>query len=268
MLLKLYDMDWNFKGILWKEVKDISTFSAQENWSNWKLTISINQTWDLLNFQIWDEIKYYQNNELLFYWNILEIEFEENISYNFIKLNCVSIWNFITNWKINKNYDDTLENIVSDLITNYNNIRNKEVLKLWNIINTGNIQIQIWEKNYLDYFKEAAKKANQNFFIDKNWYINFSEWEPYRLFFAKEIENIKNIQTSSYIVNIQDIVNSISVRVNKNYNYYKIKPLDKIQILNSSKYNDTYKVSKISYWKRNAEVELENFISFTKLLWD
>jgi len=268
-MIKIYNINWIFKWILWDELKDFSTFSAQENWWNWKLSLSIKYEKDLINFEIWDIVKYYQKNILLFSGNITEIEQDENVEFNFYQLNVVWIAHFIANYKHNQNYNDTLLNITNNLITAYNSERWQNILSLWILPTDSNTyNIAIWEKNFLDYFKELSKLSKFNFFINELWNVNFKEQNNHTLIFGWEIESIKNIKTDPNLIAENKIFNSIWIIVNNQYNYYEIKPLDKIKILNNNKYKEIYTVAKIQYWKEKSVIELENFISFTKLLWN
>ena len=247
-MIKLYSIDWIFKWVLWDELKDISTFSAQENWWNWRLTLSLKYSKTLLNFEIWDIIKYYKNNKLLYSGNILEIEQEENINFNFIKLNVIWLAHFTANFKMSQNYNDTIINIVTDIIAKYNTERWQTILSLWDIItDTNSYTIDIWEKTYLQYFEELSKKSWIKFYIDDFWQVNFGIWNNHTLTFWWEIESIRNIKTSELITS-QEIFNSIWIIVNNEYDYYGIKPLDKIKIQNNNKYKEIYTVAKVNYW--------------------
>lgn len=266
-MIKIYSITWTLKTVLWDELKDISNFSAQENWWSWKMTLSLKYSKDLVDFEIWDIVKYYQKNVLLYSWNILEIEQEENVSFNFVKLNIIWLAHFIANYNMNQVYNDTLENIVIDIISKYNIERWQTILSLWDVVSdVASYSISIWEKNYLDYFKELSKQSWFKFYIDDFWKVNFWVWESHTLTFGWDVESIRNIKTSD-LISSQEIFNSIWIIVNLEYIYYNIKPLDNIKIQNNNKYKEIYKVAKVTYWKEKATVELENFISFTKLLW-
>lgn len=267
-MIKIYDINWNFKTILWKELKNISNFSSQENWWNWKLSIDIKYLENQIEFEIWDIVKYFIKWQLVFVWNIIEIEQEENIAFNFYKLNIIWLAHFINNYKVNQNYTDTLFNIITDLVNKYNTERWQNILSVWNIPTTWNININKWEDWYLDYFKELSKKSNYKFFIDLDWRVNFGiNGIIHTIIFWNEINSIKTIKTNETLIN-KNIVNNYRLLLNNKYNYYDIKPLDQIKILNNNKYNWTYKVAKITYNKDTCQIDLENFISFIKELWN
>ena len=267
-MIKIYDINWNFKTILWKELKNISNFSSQENWWNWKLSIDIKYLENQIEFEIWDIVKYFIKWQLVFVWNIIEIEQEENIAFNFYKLNIIWLAHFINNYKVNQNYTDTLFNIITDLVNKYNTERWQNILSVWNIPTTWNININKWEDWYLDYFKELSKKSNYKFFIDLDWRVNFGiNGITHTIIFWNEINSIKTIKTNETLIN-KNIVNNYRLLLNNKYNYYDIKPLDQIKILNNNKYNWTYKVAKITYNKDTCQIDLENFISFIKELWN
>ena len=267
-MIKIYDINWNFKTILWKELKNISNFSSQENWWNWKLSIDIKYLENQIEFEIWDIVKYFIKWQLVFVWNIIEIEQEENIAFNFYKLNIIWLAHFINNYKVNQNYTDTLFNIITDLVNKYNTERWQNILSVWNIPTTWNININKWEAWYLDYFKELSKKTDFKFFIDLDWRVNFGiNGIIHTIIFWNEINSIKTIKTNETLIN-KNIVNNYRLLLNNKYNYYDIKPLDQIKILNNNKYNWTYKVAKITYNKDTCQIDLENFISFIKELWN
>lgn len=267
-MIKLYTITWTLKDTFWDELKDVSTFSSQENWWNWKLTLSLKYGKDLPTFEVWDVIKYYNWSDLIYSWNILEIEQEENVAFNFIKLNVIWLAHFTANFTLTQVYSDTLENIVIDLIAKYNIERWQTILSLWSLVSDSWIySIDIWEKSYLDYFRELSTKSWFKFYISDTWEVNFWVWNDVSLTFAWDVEAIRNIKTSE-IISSNKIFNSIWIIVNNKYDYYWIKPLDKIKIKNNNKYKEIYTVAKVDYWIEKATIELENFISFTKLLWN
>lgn len=267
-MIKIYSIAWILKDTIWDELRDVSSFSSQENGWSGRLVISLKNVSGQIDYEIGDEAQYFIDWELVFCGNIIEIEEDENVSSNFMKLNVLWKAHFIGNYNMNQSYNDTLENILTSIISKYNIERARDVLFLGSIISdSATYSVSIGEATYLEYLRELSKQTGFLFHIKNNWEINFWVWENRSLTFWGDVESIRNIKTSSLISSLE-IFNSIWIVVNKKYSYYAIKPLDNIKIQNNNKYNWSYRVAKIVYWKEKATIELENFISFTKLIWN
>lgn len=270
--IKVYSQDWIKKLVKNKSIIWLSNLSSQINgwYSDLKLTINTS----IINneYSLWDYIKIYRWTKLYYTWYIYYINRKITSNLEQIEISLIPASWFIANKNLNYNYIDTASNIIIDLISRINtsfwfNILDSDIS---NISTTADIiNIDIWDKPYLDYFKEVTKLSWINFFINKEAKVYFTikkDWITHNLTAENNISEINIWETNSNVAKWNNINNSIKLKVNNKYNYRDIEPLDTIKVKNLKYLISDLVVAKVNYWEMEATIELENFNSFTDLI--
>lgn len=271
--IKVFSQD----GVTQKSVKNksiikISTISSKVNGGYSDIKIQIHAKLDNQEYSIWDNIHIYKNGELFYFGYLFYIDRFATNSNQYIELSLFWPWGLISNEKMNKNYTDTASNIMKDIIMLCNthfwfNLLSYNPNTIPNT--TWIINIQIWEKNFLEYIQEVQKVSWINFFINrigKVFFVNEIPENLHSLTMENSISYIKIWETNTGVVKTDNIGNSIQIKVNNKYNYEDIKPLDLIKVKNLSYTINNLIVVKMTYWEKEGIIELWSFDSFSDLI--
>lgn len=270
--LKLYDKHKNIKKFDKKEIIEKSDFSASINSSYSEFKIKIKSKINNNDFQIWDFTKFFYKNKLYFEWFIFYIERKIDYSWEFLEISFLSPWNYISNWKFESIWmEKDFKTLYFWILEKCNEFFWIEILKNWidlkffeNPEFNKKIDISRWEYNFLSYLQHIFKEIWVDFFIDFDWKIKVS-WESYFLTIWKNIDEMIISETWEEIKN-NSLKNKTTLNINNNFNFWNLKPLDEIKILNLSYKIGKKKISKISYSEKKASVSLENYDSFSNLI--
>ncbi len=124
-----------------------------------------------------------------------------------------------------------------------------------------------WNKVYVDSFY-CKVKWEKHFFIDFEGKIDFWEKDEktHKVTLWKDIFEINIWNTDNSVIKSATFHNSTNIKLNNNYNYREILPMDLVKIRNVSYNIEPLRVDKINYNDLGADVFLESFVSFSNLI--
>jgi len=318
--LKVYSKDLTSKEtISSKKLEWIWNIQAESDGWFWNVNLTLDLQITNTDFIIWDIIKVYFKNDLIFTGSVLDIN---KLYWTSVEnLTLVLVWysSLLTNFLKTETYSDIASNIIKDIVDDFN-------IEYWTAIlnydassipdTTGTLDFVFTNKNYLDCLREVAETSWLKFFIDNDWKVYFREQSSYinhKLTLKKDVQELKiieewrNIKNSlilkytgwtktyddvtsqttywkkeiyidksselanlttadafgaSYLLENSEYKKKITIEVNKEYDYFSIKPWDTITLRNTNYSINNLQIVKIAYSYEKATIELERSYSF------
>lgn len=188
--VKIYELDWTFKEtLLWTEIINDFSFSAQINWWQWEWIFELDKTFGNISYLIWDFVKVYVYTDdytswlLLYTWIINKITRKITGWIQTLQLSCLwlaSILSFIYfyswSYAFNKNQDpaQTIKDVIDYFNTKYT--AGWIGYSWWNISNYwSSINIDFNYTKCFDAIKNLKNATNYRWFLGANWDMFFKQ---------------------------------------------------------------------------------------------
>lgn len=180
---KVYDIDWTYKfTINLDDIKSEPSFSANNLWGQWQLSLALNYSFDNNKINNTDVIKMYKDTVLVYTWIVQNLQRIITNTHDEIVLPLLWLWTLPTYllyksggvYQFNKTADPSV--IVKDIIDYINTIYTTPWLNYnWTSITTYwvTINVDFDNETCLSALLKVAKATNYYLYTDQSWQVFF-----------------------------------------------------------------------------------------------